>query len=114
LHQWVTSYQKPSRSAAAAATASSGTSNAARFRATPKEILARICEVYQVIFFCLEIRKRTDKFLRLCDAKFAEAELREADLMVEVLKKETEMLVRKDADEEDSKRATAALRGFRA
>ena len=74
LHQWVTSYQKPSRSAAAAATASSGTSNAARFRATPKEILA----------------------------------------MVEVLKKETEMLVRKDADEEDSKRATAALRGFRA
>ena len=30
-------------------------------------------KVYQVIFFCLEIRKRTDKFLRLCDAKFAEA-----------------------------------------
>ena len=76
--------------------------------------MSKICEVYQVIFFCLEIRKRTDKFLRLCDAKFAEAELREADLMVEVLKKETEMLVRKDADEEDSKRATAALRGFRA
>jgi len=83
-------------------------------KAPPAEAVSRICEVYQVIFFCLEIRKRTDKFLRLCDAKFAEAELREADLMVEVLKKETEMLVRKDADEEDSKRATAALRGFRA